>query len=215
MLDKVVVQENKDADFSIIWLHGLGADGHDFESIIPELQLPKTAKVRFIFPHAPVRKVTVNAGYPMRAWYDISSDVIQRSPDIQGMEESVIQVGELIQNEIKMGIPQKKIIIAGFSQGGAIALLTGLKNPQFFAGILALSTYLPDVQYSKEVNSETPYLMMHGTFDAVVPLDLAKDSYRRLQGLGLSTEWYEYPMAHSLCQEQIIKISEWLKQKIQ
>lgn len=215
MLDKVIVQKNKEIDASVIWLHGLGADGHDFESIIPELRLPKTAKIRFVFPHAPIIKVTINGGYAMRAWYDIVGEAIQCNPDIKGMQDSVTQVEALIEEEIKLGICPEKIIIAGFSQGGAIALLVGLKSHYPLAGVLALSTYLPDIPNQKnQLNKQIPYLMMHGNSDFVVPIDLARSSYKKLQALGVAAEWCEYPMAHALCQEQILKIADWIKKRM-
>ncbi len=214
MLEKIIVQKNKEIDASVIWLHGLGADGHDFESIIPELRLPQTAKIRFIFPHAPIRKVTINGGYAMRAWYDIVGDAIQHDPDIKGMQESVAQVEELIEDEIKSGVSSSRIIIAGFSQGGAIALLVALQSSRSLAGVLALSTYLPDVDRENEINTSIPYLMMHGTSDFVVPIDLARKSFDKLKALGVDAEWHEYDMAHSLCQQQILKISDWMKERI-
>jgi phospholipase/carboxylesterase len=214
MLDVVKVQQAEQVKASIIWLHGLGADGHDFESIVPELKLPESLNIRFIFPHAPVRAVTVNGGYEMRAWYDIAGAAIERDPDTEGMRQSIDELNQLVENEIRQGISSHKIIIAGFSQGGAIALLAGLQTKQSLAGVLALSTYLPYMDQETQELIKMPYLMMHGTSDPIVPVALAKASCERLKEKNLEVEWCEYDMPHSLCQEQITKMSDWIQARL-
>jgi len=197
---------------SVVWLHGLGADGHDFEPIVPALQL--AADVRFVFPHAPVRRVTVNQGMAMRAWYDILSLDRLTVEDETGIRESQAAVEALIEAEIARGIPAARIVLAGFSQGGAIALQTGLRFRQQLAGIMVLSAYLPlRAQLAAEraeVNAATPIFMAHGSYDPVLPEALAVDSLRVLEASGYTVEWHSYPMAHMVCAEEIQDISRWL-----
>ena len=198
---------------AVIWLHGLGADGHDFEPIVPQLQVP--IPIRYIFPHAPQRPVTVNGGYVMRAWYDIISfDLTRRREDADGIRESAQQLESLIEREIDKGISPQRIVLAGFSQGGAIALHTGLRYPQRLGGILALSTYLPlaDTVASEAhpANRDIPIFMGHGSEDTVIPLPHALISHRLLAGLGYAVEWHSYVMPHSLCNEEIADIRKWL-----
>jgi phospholipase/carboxylesterase len=198
---------------AVIWLHGLGADGHDFEPVVPELRLPATKPVRFIFPNAPQRPVTINMGMRMPAWYDI----LQMGGGLEdeaGIRESQAQIGRLIEREKTRGIPARKIVLAGFSQGGAIALQTALRYPERLAGLMALSTYLPlSKTLEKEraaINSDLPILMAHGAYDPMIPMPRAQQSREALQALGYSVEWREYPMPHSVCPEEIADIAAFL-----
>ena len=201
---------------AIIWLHGLGADGHDFEPIVPELGLPESTAVRFIFPHAPVRPVAINGGARMRAWYDVTLDGQQ---DAGGIRASQAHVEALIARERRRGITAGAIVLAGFSQGGAMALQTGLRYPERLAGILALSAYLPLpdtlVQEASATNRDLPIFMAHGTQDPVIPLSWAKRSRDFLVGLGYAVEWHEYLMPHSVCAEEIADIGRWLPRILQ
>jgi len=203
-------------DASVIWLHGLGADGNDFVPLVPELQLPDTLGVRFIFPHAPHRPVTCNGGYVMRAWYDIYSLENTRREDRDGMVESQHLVETLIQQEIHRGINPDRIILMGFSQGGAIALYTGLRFSHRLGGIGALSTYLPFANQiadeRHDANNNVPIFMAHGLYDPVVSMALGETSCQALKGLGYSVQWHSYPMEHSVCLEEITDISQWLLQ---
>lgn len=200
---------------SVIWMHGLGADGHDFVPIIPELDLPAKLALRFVFPHAPVRPVTINNGYAMRAWYDIKGLALQGAEDSTGIRESAKRIGELIAAENELGVPPEKIVLAGFSQGGAIALHTALRHPQRLAGVLALSTYLPLRDSLAEerniANQDVPLLMCHGVQDNVVPLVLGTLSRDLLQAQGYGVQWREYPMQHQVCMEEIADIAGWLE----
>lgn len=210
----VLVEPETPANAAVIWLHGLGADGHDFEPIVPWLQLPAGLAVRFFFPHAPERPVTINNGLRMRAWYDISGGELQRREDEAGVRESGAALHRMIDAQIARGIPAQRIVLAGFSQGGAIALHAGLRYPDRLAGIAALSTYLPVpdalAAEAHAANRDTPILMAHGSADTVIPLGLAQRSAQRLQSLGHAVEWQIYPMAHSVCNEEIALISSWL-----
>ncbi len=192
---------------TVIWLHGLGADGWDFVPLVRELPLPEDLPLRFIFPHAPVRPVTINNGYEMRAWYDIAMNDIARLPDEGGIRESQQSVEQLIARERSRGIDSRHIVLAGFSQGGAIALHAGLRHSERLGGIMALSTYLP-LQDSLEAeaapaNKSTPIFMAHGTEDPIVPLSLAESSAKALKGHGYEVEWHTWPMPHSLCAEEV------------
>lgn len=202
------------ADYSIIWLHGLGANGHDFEPIVPELNLPATVKIRFVFPHAPQQAVTINSGAVMPAWYDIISPQLDQLEDEPGVRRSQQYIETLIERENARGVVPENIILAGFSQGGAIALHTGLRHPRRLAGIIALSTYLPLAQTvrheASEVNQDTPILMAHGSHDPIIPLRLGKDACHYLKQLGYEPEWKTYVMEHSVCPEEIRDISRWL-----
>jgi phospholipase/carboxylesterase len=199
---------------TVIWLHGLGADGHDFEPIVPELALPESLPVRFIFPHAPVRSVTLNFGTPMRAWFDIIAIHPKARQDEAGIREAQLAVEMLIQKEHTRGIPFSRIILAGFSQGGSMALYTGLRYPERLGGILALSTYLPLAeQLSKEksaANQDIPILMLHGTMDSVIPLSLVEPARDFLRAQGYQVNWRNYPMPHSTCEQEIKDVREWL-----
>lgn len=204
----------KDAEYCIIWLHGLGANGHDFEPIVPELNLSAAKNIRFIFPHAPSQPVTINGGIVMPAWYDIISPQMEQREDASGIRRSQQLIEALVQRENARGVATEKIILAGFSQGGAIALHTGLRYPQRLAGILALSTYLPLVQTvrqeASEINQALPIFMAHGSHDPIVPLRLGDDSRHYLEQLGYQLEWKTYFMEHSVCPEEISDISQWL-----
>ena len=198
-------------DASIIWLHGLGADGHDFEPIVPELPLPPGLRARFVFPHAPVQSVTINYGHVMPAWYDVYGDGRQ---DADGIRVSQGRIEALIARERARGVSTLRIVLAGFSQGGAIALQTGLRHPERLAGILALSTYLPLAETlgaeANPANRDVPIFMAHGTEDPVIPLQRAAISRDQLRKLGHQVEWHEYPMPHAVCPEEIADVGAWL-----
>jgi len=203
---------------SVIWLHGLGADGHDFEPLVPELGLDAQVSLRFVFPHAPVRPVTVNGGMSMRAWYDIVTLERGGPQDEAGIRDSGRQLELLIEREIGRGIAPEKIVLAGFSQGGAIALHTALRYPQRLAGLMALSTYLPlQDSFDREVGNNTsaqpqelPIFMAHGSFDPMLPMALGQHSQQILENAGYAVEWHDYPMAHAVCPEEIADIRTWL-----
>lgn len=201
---------------SVIWLHGLGADGHDFEAIVQKMNLPH---VRFILPHAPEMAVTRNSGYIMPAWYDLYGVTGSSQEDEAGIKTSQTYINALIQKEIDRGIPANRIVLAGFSQGGAIALYTALRYPFKLAGILALSTYLPIktklVTEANPANATTPIFMAHGIYDDVISLDLCKISLAVLQSNHLAVDWHEYNMAHSVCAEEIVDIRNFLQQILQ
>ncbi len=214
LLECVEREPSAPARSSVIWLHGLGADGHDFEPIVPELGLAEDLAVRFIFPHAPERAVTINGGMVMRAWYDILGMDIRRDEDIEGLRTSETQVRALVEREVSRGVSEERIVLAGFSQGGAIALQTGVRHPRRLAGIMALSTYLtlPEQLESEAspANGDCPIFMAHGTHDPVVPYEGGQLSRQALEAQGYEIEWREYPMQHSVCAEEIADISSWL-----
>jgi phospholipase/carboxylesterase len=205
----------QDADYSVIWLHGLGADGHDFEPIVDELGFSKKASTRFIFPHAPSRPVTINNGYVMPAWYDIAAIDGRAPEDEEGIRASQQRVIDLIRNENAMGVESSHIVLAGFSQGGAVALQTALRYESPLAGLLALSTYLPlGASLHEEArveNKHIPIMMVHGEFDPVVPIQLAQQAKQRLFEAGYSVEWKTYPMEHSVCPQEIDDINRWFE----
>lgn len=213
---EVVIEPAGSAGAAVIWLHGLGADGHDFEAVVPMLALPPRPPVRFVFPHAPVRPVTINGGMAMRAWYDITGDEARGHQDESGIRASGDTLHRLIDREIARGIAPCRIVVAGFSQGGAIALHGGLRYPAALGGIVALSTYLPLADRLEAeghpANRSTPILMVHGTSDTVIPLASALASRRRLTGLGYAVDWRTWPMAHSVCPEEIASIAAFLRQ---
>ncbi len=212
--ETVEIEPRAPAEASVVLLHGLGADGHDFESLVPELRLPEAPAVRWVFPHAPVRPVTLNGGYRMRAWYDILALDRRAAQDESGIRESAEMAAALVHREKERGVPSDRVVLAGFSQGGAIALFAGLRHPQRLAGILALSTYLPlEESLAAEAhpaNAAVPVFMAHGRFDNVVPLALGKGSRDFLAGRGYEVDWRTYPMPHSLCPEEIEEIRAWL-----
>jgi phospholipase/carboxylesterase len=204
---------------SVIWLHGLGADGHDFEPIVPELWSPSEPGLRFVFPHAPMRPVTINGGMTMRAWFDILSLDRDGLADEAGVRASAGILDGLIQREQERGIDASKIVVAGFSQGGAIALHSALRSQQKLAGLMALSTYMPLASaFADEVlNTDAvdplglPIFMAHGTFDPVLPMALGRESADLLIASGFDVEWHEYPMAHAVCAAEIDDIRRWLQ----
>ena len=214
-LEPIFIEPDGHVEYSIIWLHGLGADGHDFVPIVPELKLDDLA-IRFIFPNAPIRPVTINNGIPMPAWYDIRGMDIADKEDNTGMQASQQYLQSLIEREIEKGIPADNIIVAGFSQGGAVALYTTLRFKQPLAGCMALSTYLPFMSKSNEEKQpdteQTPIFWGHGTVDTVVPLDLGSMSQEHLAELGFSIRSLTYPMAHSVCAEEVTDISQWIRE---
>ncbi len=213
LLDAVEIETGSRPDASVIWLHGLGADGHDFEPIVPELDVSEAA-IRFVFPHAPVRPVTLNAGFQMRAWYDIVGIDRSSPQDLEGIRQSQANVAALIKRENRRGVDSDKIVLAGFSQGGAVALYAGLRYPERLAGILGLSAYLPHsadtaAERSAE-NEETPIFLAHGTQDDVVAPSLGTDSKDLLQQLGYEVEWHTYPVGHNVAMEEIAAVRDWL-----
>ncbi|MBF0253639.1 MAG: carboxylesterase [Candidatus Omnitrophica bacterium] len=217
-LETIEKETGADPRFAVIWLHGLGADGHDFEPIIDELKLPAETPVRFIFPHAPVRNVGVNGGMPTRAWYDIVDMDLSRDQDEPGLRDSEGEILALIDREVARGIPADRIFLAGFSQGGAVALHTGLRLAEPLAGVIALSCYvmLPKKALSecRDACLQTPVFMAHGKSDEVVPFDIGESSRELLESLGLSVQWQEYPMGHAVCPEEIEAISEWIQARL-
>lgn len=215
MLERVIKETGPRPAWSIIWLHGLGADGNDFAPIVPELVGPEWPAVRFVFPHAEVMPVTINGGARMRAWYDIVGFNFERmQEDEQGTRRSVAHVEALIAHETQQGIASRRIFLAGFSQGGAIALACGLRYAQPLAGIVALSTYLPLREKTaaelNQANRKTPLWFGHGKADPVVPHALGKLSKDTLAAQGYDVAWHEYPMPHSVCAEEIRDLSVWL-----
>ncbi len=206
MTDPVVIETGANPVGSVLWLHGLGADGHDFEPIVPELRLPPELPLRFVFPHAPVRPVTINGGMAMRAWYDIVSFDTDGRADETGLLESARTLDAMIDAEIERGIPAGKIVVAGFSQGGAVAMHAGLRRTDALAGLLLLSTYLALPQrFADEVAQpqSVPIFMAHGLMDPVLPIALGKGSADALRNAGYSVDWHEYPMAHGVCPQEI------------
>ena len=219
LLETIEIESTPNPTAAVIWMHGLGADGNDFVPIVNELDLTGAPAIRFVFPHAPMRPVTINNGHVMRAWYDISFGDLEghsRKADEKGVRESQAQIGALVARENSRGIATGKIVLAGFSQGGAVALQTGLRYAETLAGIMALSTYLPLAEsFAKEAtpaNARTPVFMAHGTHDPVVQYAMGKTSHERLQQAGYAVEWHEYPMQHSVCLEEIADVGRWLRQ---
>lgn len=204
---------------SVIWLHGLGADGHDFLPIVSELHLPERLPLRFVFPHAPLRPVTINNGYVMRAWFDIYSMKIEQRIDEKGIQESVQHLEKLIENEEKNGISSENILLAGFSQGSVIAMITGLCFSKPLAGILALSGFLPDSQEifdkTSPANRSIPIFVGHGTEDTIVPFALGQITINALAKRGYPVSPHSYPMPHSVCAEEVKDISAWMKEVYQ
>lgn len=214
LLDCVEVETGTAPTASVIWLHGLGADGHDFEPIVPELQWPVSLPLRFVFPQAPVRPVTLNNGQPMRAWFDLVKIGAHQPRDKAGMLESRAALERLIEQENTRGIPSHRIVLAGFSQGGSVVLYTGLQYKEKLAGIMALSTYLPvdeGMEFGvSQANAATPIFYAHGTQDPVVPLPLAEHTHRALESRGCKIEWRTYPMPHAVCPDEIAHLRTWL-----
>ena len=216
--ETVEVESGASPEGSVIWLHGLGADGHDFEAIVPELGLSRKLSLRFVFPHAPMRPVTINGGMTMRAWYDILTLERGGPQDEAGIRQSGRLLEMLIEREHQRDIPHDKIVLAGFSQGGAIALHTALRYPHRLAGLMALSTWLPlQDSFETEVvgntqaqSQELPVFMAHGSFDPMLPMALGQQSRETLEKAGYTVEWHDYPMAHAVCAEEIAAIRNWL-----
>ena len=217
LLDCIEINPSGEPTATIIWLHGLGADGHDFEAIVPELRLPESLSVRYVFPHAPERSVTINAGLRMRAWFDIL-DLKYRadSVDMDQFLESGDMLRALIDNELKSGMPSERIVLAGFSQGGAVVLHTGLLYQKQLAGILAMSMHLPMIQrLASELspaNRKIPIMLAHGQMDPVIPVAKAIETRQELTRLGYAVKWHEYPMQHTVCADEIQEIRSWLLQ---
>ena len=214
-LETIEITSAENPTAAVIWMHGLGADGNDFVPIVRELDLTGCPAIRFVFPHADAIPVTVNGGYVMRAWYDIFTADLVRREDAAGLRKSQQQIEQLIAREIARGIPADKIVLAGFSQGCAMTLQTGLRYPQKLAGLLCLSGYLPihtTVAAERSLaNADTPIFMAHGRGDGVVTIDRAENSRDVLKELGYAIEWHEYLMPHSVCTEEIDDIGPWLK----
>jgi phospholipase/carboxylesterase len=212
LLDAIEIETGKNPTASIIWLHGLGADGNDFAPIVPEIRLPRLA-MRFVFPHAPVQPVTINGGMRMRAWYDITEGANRRE-DERGVRASQVLIETLIGREKQRGTAARRLVLAGFSQGGAIALQTGLRHPERIAGIMALSTYVPVAEElsaeASPANRDVPIFMAHGSYDPVIPLARAEQSRKLLESLGYPVEWREYGMPHSVCPEELADVGAWL-----
>jgi phospholipase/carboxylesterase len=217
LLETHDIETGANPGISIIWLHGLGADGFDFAPIVPELIRKNWPAIRFVFPHAPVRAVTINNGVRMRAWYDIKSFDFKQRADETGVRESMMQVEALIARENERGISSSKIFLIGFSQGGAIALSTGLRRESGLAGIVALSTYLPiadsAANEATHAGKNTPVFFAHGSADPVIPVAIGKASYFTLAQMGVKIRWQEYPMQHAVCAEEIADMADWLEQQ--
>jgi len=210
-LSTIEIQPEAAHKYSVIWLHGLGADGHDFESLIPELHLTAATNTHFIFPNAPVQPVTINGGMSMRSWYDILEMSLERKVDIDGIYQSASLIEPLIRQEIDKGIASTNILLAGFSQGGVIALHAGLRHPHKLAGIVALSTYLPTIDRLQTersaANKDTPIFMAHGIIDPIVAVESGKAAFDKLKSMDYNIEWHDYLMEHRLCVEEIEHIS--------
>lgn len=214
LLPVVEIETNPQPQYSILWMHGLGADGNDFVPIVNELKIAAKKPVRFVFPHAPERSVTINNGYVMRAWYDIYGIGNGSAEDEVGIRDSQSAIDALIEHELQRGVRANHIVLAGFSQGGAMALQAGLRQKNKLGGIMALSCYLPLsaslLNEAETVNANIPIFMAHGTYDTVVPLMLATASKELLHRAHYAVEWHEYAMEHSVCAQEIADIDEWL-----
>ncbi|GAB2668400.1 alpha/beta hydrolase [Arenimonas aestuarii] len=217
LLETVEKETGANPAWTILWLHGLGADGHDFAPIVPELLRPGWPALRFVFPHAPVRPVTLNNGVPMRAWYDLKNLDLDQRADETGVRESIAQVEALIEREDARGVPPERLLLAGFSQGGAIALAAGVRRERAVAGLVGLSTYLPMGSTTKaEATPQalaTPTFMAHGTHDPVVPEAFGARSRDLLKTLGVDVDWHSYPMQHNVCAEEIRDLGAWMDRR--
>ena len=213
-----IVKTSEQTEFTVIWMHGLGADGHDFVPVIPELKLPASLKVKFVFPHAPVRPVTLNNGMEMRAWYDLLSLDRSKTANEDDILTTVSWINQMIDDEIESGTPSTKILLSGFSQGGVIALHTGLRYPQKLAGIMALSTYIPFkdnmIAQANDSQKGIPIFAAHGEHDPVITVASWHDYVPTLEAAGYKVEPHLYPMEHSLCLEEINDISAWLQKTL-
>ncbi len=214
LLETLEVETAPSPRAAVIWMHGLGADGYDFVDIPPLLRLPESLAVRFVFPHAPMQPVTINGGMVMRAWYDVRHDAGARRQDEAGIRASQQHIEALIAREKARGVTAARLVLAGFSQGGAMALHTGLRHGEPLAGIMALSCFLPLAERlageASAANRDTPIFLAHGTHDPVIPLARARHAHEVLAGLGYRVEWHEYPMPHSVCDAELRDIGAWL-----
>lgn len=217
LLPALIINPEEQATASVIWLHGLGADGHDFEPLVPQLKLEQHS-IRFIFPHAPAQPITINNGMVMPAWYDITSMDLTDGQDEAGVEKSEQLILQWIEHEIEAGIAHERIILAGFSQGGAIVLHTGLRYPQKLGGIIALSTYLPLADRFEEENSyqhnDLSIFMGHGNYDPVIPIAAGEHSAARIKSGGYTVEWHDYPMEHSVNNQEVADIANWISKQL-
>ena len=217
LLDTVEHETGPSPEWSVLWLHGLGADGNDFAPLVPELVRRDWPAIRFVFPHAPVRAVTINNGIRMRAWYDIREMNLANRADEQGVLESISQVEALIAREAGRGVPASRLLLAGFSQGGAIALATGLRRSEPLAGLIALSCYLPMADRAADTmttqSAAQSLFMAHGLHDPVVPYQAGEQSAALLRRLGFEVDWHRYPMAHQVCAEEIGDLQDWMTRR--
>ena len=217
LLECIERETGPQPSWSILWLHGLGADGHDFVPIVPEMLRRGWPALRFVFPHAPVRPVTINNGVPMRAWYDIVDIDLANRADESGVSQSVEQVEALVAREVERGVPRSRIILAGFSQGGAVTLAAGLRSADPLGGLVALSTYVPSAPKARAALAggaeRQPVFMAHGSQDPVVPFQAGQQSAALLRELGFQVEWPAYPMPHSVCAEEIRDLGDWLAKR--
>jgi phospholipase/carboxylesterase len=217
-MECVVVETRPNPSAAVIWLHGLGADGYDFAPVVQELPLPSGLPIRFVFPHAPQRRVTVNGGFRMRAWYDVRSQDLRQAEDEEGIRASAAQIAALLDAERARGIPAARMVLAGFSQGGAMTLFTGLRYPEPLAGLLPLSCYLPlPATLAAEASAAAqavPILMIHGSGDPIIPLRQGQDSAELLRARGHPITFSEYAMPHSVCMEEIGEIGGWLAERL-
>lgn len=218
MLDAIERETAPDPRHAVVWLHGLGADGNDFVPILPQLVQPEWPPLRFVFPHAPIRPITLNGGLPMRGWYDIAGFDLAAKQDEAGIRASIAEVETLLAREVARGVPPEHLVLAGFSQGGAIALAAGLRHARRLAGIVALSTYLPVADQTgaerSAANARTPIFMGHGAFDPVVPQPLGERSRDRLREWAYAVHWHSYPMAHQVCPPEIADLADWLAERL-
>ena len=218
LLDAIERETGADPRWAVIWLHGLGADGNDFVPLVPELVREGWPAIRFVFPHAPVRPVTINGGMAMRAWYDIREMDLANRADEQGVAESVVQVEALIAREVERGIPASRIFLAGFSQGGAVTLAAGLRRSEPLAGLVGLSTYVPGAQGAQaalvEGATRQPVFMAHGSQDPVVPYMAGKQSAGLMRRIGFQVDWHVYPMQHQVCAEEIRELGDWFEARL-
>ena len=214
LLESLEVETAPNPEAAVIWMHGLGADGHDFEPIVPELGLPASKPVRFLFPNAPLRPVTINQGHVMRAWYDVRALAGVRREDEAGVRQSARQIEALVARERQRGIAPGRLVLAGFSQGGAMALHVGLRYPDRLAGVLALSCYLPFAgtlaAEMSPANRDVPIFWAHGVHDPMIPLAMAEQSREQVAALAYPIEWHQYPIPHSVCAEEIADVARWL-----
>ena len=215
LLESLEIETAPNPDAAVVWMHGLGADGHDFEPIVPELRLPATTRIRFVFPHAPLRPVTINQGHVMRAWYDVRALAGVRREDEAGVRQSARQIEALLARERQRGIAPRRIVIAGFSQGAAMALHVGLRYADRLAGLLALSCYLPLANTlpteASPANRDVPIFWAHGLHDPMIPQAMAEQGRAQLAELGYQIDWHQYPIPHSVSAEEIAGVARWLE----